>query len=192
MKNKHGQAILLTLSILVLVVGGYTLGGEYLKQRQQRQSLTSRIAETTRTLAQMPPPPEDAGPQLAAAQDNLTAMESTFPDRINSTRTIDAILKLADDTGVKAIPLITQPWSMSKVGEHDYFVMRLNVSVSGSFSGLTAFTGRLENGDFPTLVIEDLAVARDVVPPEGSISEPAMPVSASLDLAIYTRPAPAE
>ena len=50
------------------------------------------------------------------------------------------------------------------------------------------FTDKLENGDFPTLIIEVLSVSRYAEQYEkGAGSELAIPVSASLDLAIYTR-----
>ena len=183
MKNKLLVGL---LCIVLLVVYGFW-GMDYLKQRQQHERLSYQIADATRALAQMPQPPEDLEQQFAAAQANLTAIESNFPSRVNSTRAINAILKLADDVGVKAIPLVTQPWSVEKNGEHDYYVLRLNVSVSGSFSQLEIFTDRLENGEFATLIVEQLSVTRADKSEEENVSDLTIPVSASLDLAIYTR-----
>ena len=183
MKNKLLVGL---LCIVLLAVYGFW-GMDYLKQRQQHERLNYQIADATRALAQMPQPPEDLEQQFAAAQANLTAVESSFPSRVNSTRAINAILKLADDVGVKAIPLVTQPWSVETNGEHDYYVLRLNVSVSGSFSQLEIFTARLENGEFATLIVEQLSVTRADESEEENVSDLTIPVSASLDLAIYTR-----
>lgn len=184
MKNKLLVGL---LCIVLLVVYGFW-GMDYLKQRQQHERLDYQIADATRALAQMPQPSEDLEQHLATAQANLAATETTFPGRVNSTRAINAILKLADEIGVKAIPLVTQPWSVEKNGEHDYYVLRLNVSVSGSFSQLEIFTDRLENGEFATLIVEQLSVARaDLQSEEENVSDLMIPVSASLDLAIYAR-----
>jgi hypothetical protein len=186
MKNK-----LLMVLLFAVLLAVYCLWGlDYMKQRQQQESLSYQIADSTLALAQMPQPAEGLEQRLATAQANLAAAESDFPAQVNSTLAIKAILNLADDIGVKAIPLVTQPWSVEKNGEHNYYVLRLNVSALGSFSSLTKFTEGLENGEFPTLIIENLTASRDAESSEEGISESVMPVSVSLDLAIYTRSPP--
>ena len=183
--------LLIVLLIVALLAGYYLLSTGYLKQRRQHESLDYQIADATRSLAMMPRPPENPEQRLAAAQANLASIESVSPCRVDSTRVINAILELADSLGIKAIPLIIQPWSIKKVGEHDYNVLLLNVSITGSFSRLTEFTERLENSESPMFIIERLSVYRDVGQSvETEDSEVTVPVSASLDLAIYTRSPP--
>ena len=180
--------LLFGLLFIVLLVAYYFLGTDYLRQRQQHERLHAQINDATRVLAQMPPPLTGLEQQLAAAQDNLTAVATAFPSQVNSSRLINTILKLADGAGVKAIPLVTRPWSVENRGEHNYYVLRLNISVRGSFAQLVAFTDKLENGEFPTLIIEGLSVSRYAEQSETGVGyETAIPVSASLDLAIYTR-----
>lgn len=184
MKNK----LLVVLLVIILLVVYYILGTDYLKQRQQHESLSYQIADATRALAQMPQSPTDQEERLAIAQAELNDIENSFPSRVTSTKVINTILKLADDIGVKAIPLVTQSWSVEKIGEHDYSVLRLNVNVSGSFSQLEIFTAELENGELPTLIIEQLRVTgADRQSEEESIPDLTSPVTASLDLAIYVR-----
>ena len=184
MKNK----LLITLLTIILLAVYYLLGMDFMKQRQQHEALTSQIADATQTLAQIPQPPQDLEPRLAAAQSSLAAEQSAFPAMMNSTRTINTILKLADDVGVKAIPLVTQPWSKETIGEHGYHVFRLNVSVEGSFSNLVSFISKLENGEFKTLAVENLNVNRvGEQSEEETATEGTTPVNASLDLVIYTQ-----
>jgi len=180
--------LLITLiTIIVLVVYAY-FGMGYMKQRKEHEVLTSQIIEVTQTLRETPQPPQDLEQRLEAAKASLAVEQSAFPSRMNSTQIINTILKLADVCEVKAIPLVTQPWSIENVGEHGYQVFRLNVAVKGSYSQLVAFVSQLERGEYKTLIVEDLSVTRVTEQSEGeTVTEGTIPVTASLDLAIYTQ-----
>ncbi len=183
------KKLLIALLIVILLVVYYLLGMDYLKQRQQQAALAPQISDVTQVLAQMPEPPQDLEQRLASAQDNLTAEQKAFPGEMNSTRVINTILELADECQVRAIPLVTEPWSAVKIGEHDYHLFRLNVAVEGSYLNLVSFTGKLESEEFETLIVEHLSVTRMAGQSgEGTVPEGNIPVSASLDLAIYTGP----
>ena len=185
MKTKK---LLLILLIIVLLAVYYTLGMDYMKQRQEGKVLSSQIIETTRALAQIPEPPDDLEARLAAAQASLNTARNLLPDRMNSNEIVNNILKLADDIGIKAIPLVTQPWTTEASGEHSYSVFRLNVAITGNFTQLVSFLSKLENGEMETLVVEDLRVTRVDEPSETeSIPEETTIINASLDLAIYTQ-----
>ncbi len=180
--------LLITLLIIILLVVYYLFGMDYMKQRKQHEALTSQITDVSQTLTQIPGPPHDLEQRLAVAHASLDTVKSAFPSKMNSTQIINTILRLADDTEVRAIPLITQPWSIEEVGEHGYYVFRLNVAVQGSFSQVVSFLGKLENGELKTLIVEDLRVTRhSEQSKQGSVPERTMPISASLDLAIYTQ-----
>ena len=178
--------LFITLLIIILLVVYYLLGTGYMKQQKEHEALTSQIADVTQTLREMPKPPQDLEQRLAAAQASLIAEQSAFPDKMNTTQVINSILELADNCEVKAIPLITQPWSIEEVGQHGYYVFRLNVAIEGSLSQLLTFVDELENSEFETLVVEGLKVTRVTEQPEET-AEGTVPVTASLDLAIYAR-----
>jgi hypothetical protein len=55
--------------------------------------------------------------------------------------------------------------------------------IEGSFSQLLTFVGELENGEYETLIIENLIVTRVTGEPE----EGTIPITASVDLTIYTQ-----
>lgn len=179
--------LLITILIILLLVVCYLCGTDYMKQRKEQEVLTAQITDVTQTLAQIPEPPQDLKQRLEIAQASLAAEQSAFHSKMTSTQIINSILKLADGCEVKAIPLVTQPWSVEKVEEHDYHVFRLNVAVGGGFSQLVSFVNKLENGEFKTLIVEDLSVTRvseqseEETVPEGTI----VPITASLNLAIY-------
>ncbi|GAH90623.1 unnamed protein product [marine sediment metagenome] len=101
--------LLITLLIIVLLVAYYLLGMDYMKQRQENDALTSLITDITQILSEMPELPQDLEQRLTAAQASLTAEQNVFLISMNSTEVVDTILKLADGSDVKAIPLATQP-----------------------------------------------------------------------------------
>ncbi len=182
------RKLLLVLLCAVLLVVYYLMGTDYLKQQQEREVLASQIAEATQALAQIPAPPADLEEQLAAAQTSLEGIRNSFPSKLNSTRIINTILKLADEVGVKAIPLITQPWAIESVSDYDYFVFRLNIAVTGTFAQLVSFLNQLENGELETLIVENFRVSR-VTESSGAESTPGdnTQVNASLDIAIHSQ-----
>ena len=182
--------LIITILIIILLVVYYLLGTGYIKQRQEHEALTYQIADVTQTVRELPEPPQDLELQLAAAQASLAAEQNAFPTQMNSTQVINAILELADNCEVKAIPLITQPWSMEAVWEHSYYILRLNVALEGSLAQLITFVSELENGELKTLVVENLSITGFTEPSESeeeSVSEETIIVIASLDLAIYAR-----
>ena len=184
MKGKLPIVIL----IVILSVVYYLFGTDYLNQRKEQKALTSQIAEVTQTLSEMAEPPQNLEQQLEAAEASLVAEQVAFPGKMGTTQVIDTILRLADDCQVKAIPLVTEPWSKENIGQHDYYVFRLNVAVEGSFSQLVYFVKKLENGKFDTLTVENVSLTKLSQQSEDEgVDEETILIIASLDLAIYTQ-----
>lgn len=189
MKSRLAIVIL----VVILVVVYYRLGTDYMNQRQEQEELTSQITEVTQAVGEIPQPTQNLEQLLEAAQANLAVEQSLFPSQVNTTRVIDTILRLAAECEVKAIPLVTDPWSIENIGEHSYYVFRLNVAVEGSFSQFIIFVSKLENGKFDTLIVENISVTRlsqqseEESTEDESVAEETIPIMASLDIAIYTQ-----
>lgn len=187
-----GKLLITLLVIIILVVYAY-FGMDYLKQRREHEALASQIADVSQTLSQMPEPPHDMEQRLADAQSELSAEQSVFPGDMNSTRIIDDILKLADDCGIKVLPLATRPWSIENTGEHSYRVFRLDAAVEGNLPQLVSFLSKLEDGEFKTIIVENLSVTRLTEQSGGETTAGGtIPVTARLALAIYTQPLDSE
>lgn len=183
------RKLLIIILIIVLIVVYSLVGTDYQKQRRQHEALMSQINEVTQTLAQIPSPPADLAPRLISAREGLDAVKNSFPGYTNSTRIINTILRLAERIGVKAIPLITQPWAIESVKDQDYSVFRLNVAVAGTFTQLSSFLSSLEKGKPETLVIEYMSVDRVSEAPEGgSAAVGDIRVNAGLKIAIFASP----
>ncbi len=176
--------------MLVLIVVYYLMVTDYFKQRREIKALAPRTDEAAQILAQIPQFPADLDQRLIEAQSSFTEAQKSFPDILNTTGIINTILRLADDVGIKAIPLITQPWTIENISNHDYSVFRLSVTATGDFTNLGDFINRLETGEPPTLIIESLIVDRltDI-----SVENATTPFEARLEIAVYARsPATAE
>jgi superfamily I DNA and/or RNA helicase len=177
--------LLITVLVLAVLVVYYLLLTDYVKQHRENNTLAYQINEATQMLAQVPTSPADLEQRLKTAQSDYEAEQNSLPERLNTTRTIDFILKLAEAEGVKAIPLITQPWSLERVGSYDYSVFRLDVTASGTYTKLAGFIEQLETSELDTLIIESLSVERAADEPA---EEGTTPVRARLAIAVYARP----
>jgi hypothetical protein len=162
---------------------------DYFKQRQEYRAMASRTEEAAQMLAQIPTFPADLEEKLSDVQSSYKAVQNSFPDQLNTTAIINAILKLADDTGVKAIPLITQPWTPEIINNQDYSVFRLSITASGDFAGLASFVDQLENGEPTTLVIESMLIDQATEITDG---ETVPPCITKLEIAVYSRPLAAD
>ncbi len=162
----------------------YFLGTDYLEQRREVKAMTSRAVEAAQMLAQIPPSPAGLAERLSEAQESYETALGAFPDPISTTGIIDNVLKLADAAGVKAIPLITQPWATEEIGGQEYAVFRLSVTATGNYSNLADFIDRMETDTPPTLVIESMVIERAT-----DTEEQVEPFEAKLELAVYARPA---
>ena len=180
------KKLLIPLLIAVLLVVYYLLGTGYLKLRQDNTALASEITDVTQALAEIPASPADLEQRLATARTSLDATINEFPGKLNTTMIVNNILELADDGGVKAIPLSTQPWAIERYGDYDFYVFRLNLAAMGTSAQLVCFLTQLENGEMPTLIIENLSVNKESeMSVAESISESTTQIEANLDIAVY-------
>jgi hypothetical protein len=185
------RKLLIALLAVVLLAVYYIIGTDYLKQRQEHGELSSLISMEKETLAQIPPQPADLETRLSDAQAGLEEAKSTFPERLNSTRIIDVILKLADNIGVKAIPLLTQPWTTESVEGNDYSLLRLHITATGTFIQISDFLSQLENGEITTLVMEQVAIDSPTTPFGGeAVNDGTIEVNTRLEIAVYSQSPP--
>ncbi len=186
MKTRKLLIVILAVALLAVY---YILGTDYLKQRREHEALASEIAGATQWLAQFPAPPADLEQRLTDAQTSLQTANTTLPERLNSTRIINAVLTLADDVGVKAIPLMTQAWTVESINGVNISVFRLNVAVKGTFLQVSSFLDRLENGECEALAIEYATIDSITDPFGGECVYGDMPeVDTRFQIAVYSQP----
>jgi len=175
--------LLVTSLVVILIMVYAALGMSYLNELKKQEELTAQIAEVNQTISEIPHPPEDLEQQLAEAQSLLTAEQGTFPSEVNTTEFVNTILEVARVCEIKATPMVTQPWAVEMIGKHNYPVLRLTVTVEGNFSQLVTFTSQLEKAGYTTLVMENVSASKS----SGQSEEGSIPITGSLELAIYAR-----
>ena len=185
MKTRRLLIISLVAALLVVY---YLIGTGYLKQRDEKDVMAAQIAETTAALALVPLPPADLDEQLADAEDSLWEVQDTFNIDTNDTRIVNRILRLADEQGVKAIPLSTQNWTLERIFDQDYSVLHIDMEVTGNFTQMVNFLYQLENSEPKTLILEELTVEKTsgCCLSENTIEGP---ITANIRIAVYTLPA---
>ena len=176
--------LLIVMLILVLLAVYYIMGTGYLKQHHNNQTLASRTEEAAQLLAQIPPSPTDLESRLSAAQSSYNKVLNSFPAPWGTTQIINSVLRLADEVSVKAVPLVTQPWTTENISNFNYSVFRLNVTATGEFAKVVDFINQLESSELSTLVIESLRIDRVT---DASLADNSLPFEATLEIIVYAR-----
>ncbi len=179
-----------TLSIflvIVLAAGLIYLGTGYLKARQQQRELAAKLDDSARTLALIPVPQPDLLRQLADAKQANDLARGIWAEKVDTTQVIKSLLSAADEAGVKAIPLTTDEWSTKTIGNSDYRILSIKVSVAGSLANLTDLINRLYGGKFTAMGIETVTLSIGEGH-TGGAGNPTGSVTGTLDLAIYSQP----
>jgi len=180
--NKIAVAIIV---VILLVVYG-VLALDYMKQGPEQDRLLSDIEEIDQSLQELSQPPLSDFEGLASVQADLVAEQGVIPREINSSDVVEEIFILAQAAGVKAIPLVTEPWTEERVGGGTYRIFRISIGVEGTFTQVSNFISRLENGVTCTLSVEELSMAVDGE--EGDISsDGTTPVVAELGLIVLAQ-----
>lgn len=177
-------AVVVVVVILLAVYGVLAL--DYIRQGPEQDRLSSEIAEIDQSLQDISEPPPNNLEELALIEATLAAEQETIPSYVDSTDVIEAILNIGQMTGVKAIPLVTEPWTKERIGDNTYGMFRISVGVEGTFAQISAFINYLETGEFNTLSMERLSVVVD--DEDGEIySGGETPVLVEMDLVVLAQ-----
>jgi hypothetical protein len=169
------------LIVVVLLASYYWLGTGLIKENRRNSSLITDIAGLTAVLHMTPGTTPDLDQRLSVAQAGLAAAENTFAGETDDTRIVNSILRMAEEAGVKVVPISTRPWSIEQISGRDYSVFNLTVSVAGDFQQVQSFIRQLENSEPPTLAVKYLKVDR-------VSADPGAGITADLDIAAYALP----
>jgi hypothetical protein len=165
--------------LILAVLAAYTyLGMGYLTQNGHTKVKLSELSGLRTVLAMIPDIPTDLDQRLAAAKAELAAAESAFAGETDSTVIIDTVLRLAEEAGVKGVPLSSNPWAEEQVSNRNFSVFHVSVQVTGDFQQISNYLELLKNSGLNTMSVEYLKVVR------GS-ADPGAAMIANLDIAVY-------
>jgi hypothetical protein len=152
------SATILAVIAVALLAAYYLLGTGYLRARREAADAASGVTAAMQALAQVPLPPSDTTLRLQTAEMDIAAAVAGFPDPDGLTDIVRDILALAGAAGVRAAPLVTQPWTTENLAGIDVPVLSFTVSADGAYADLRAFLAALEADGPPGLVVGDVTM----------------------------------
>ena len=181
-------AIVIIVVVAMIVYGIFAI--DYIKQGPEQDSLLAEIEDVKHSIQELPEPSQDYIERMEAVSASLDAEYSAITGETNSSDVIENILSVAQDAGVKAIPLVTQPWVDQNVRGTIYRIFRVEVEAYGAYAQVSEFITTLENDNQSTLIVENLSVTIDIEDEEEEegYTGGATPVIAKMILAVYNQP----
>lgn len=175
MKNWKWLVTILVLALLAVYIW---IGAGYFGQKKSLAEHHTELSGLNAALAMMPEISTDLDEKLEAAQAELTETEKLFATEANETEIVDTILQLAEEAGVKGVPLSTQPWVNERISNHDFNVFYLTLEVTGDFQHLQNYLELLENSELTTMAVTYVKATRVSADTDADMT-------ANLDIAVY-------
>ena len=82
---------------------------------------------------------------------------------MNSNDILEKILNLGETHQVTVIPLSSRDWSSTKLGQNEYQIFRMNLSLEGEQGSIVNFLAEMQSELYPTLVLEDVSLTAHVI-----------------------------
>lgn len=200
MLNKVGRlrvkfsAVALAVMAIALV-GHVLLGVTYLQQQREHDALALEIEAAMQALVAY----GDAGSpqgQRTSAEAELVAAQVALPSRLNGPAVVGALIRLAEETGLRVSDVKTVPGREQQVGENTFAALSIHVQIEGTLIALRAFVSKMENGALQASRLDELSITGIGQPPApgaellldepGTVEDPTSLV-ASLDYSVFTR-----
>jgi hypothetical protein len=178
MKTRGWLIFLLVLA--VLAVYSY-MGINYLRENRQTHDLMTEITNLNALLFMTSDFSTDIDQREAAARDKLKTAQSLFTGETDYAVITEKVLRLAEQAGIRAVPLSTQAWARENIADTTLNVFHLSLEATGSYQKLTDFFNLLETSDIETMTLKYLKVGRESV-------EASANLTAELDIALYSLP----
>jgi hypothetical protein len=191
-KKKQKTLVSATALMAVLLVGiivaDVLVWQDHFRNRAEAAALNDQIAAVEQKIIDTPAPPVDLSARLEAAQADLAAAETALPAAINRNDVIDYLIRLANDCGVEAVPLIIDGWAPESPGS-SYSVLKLDVTLTGTLAGVTQMISMLQSSWYQSLTISNLSVSRKGALTSSGFGD-ATPVTAGMNIVIYASSPP--
>lgn len=182
MQNKKEKKTTKPFMIISFLIIGAALiiyvffGTTYTKAQQEQDDINFQIDQLWPMVQQgIPAPSDDQEKRLTAAQSKLDEQRAAFPTKMGSTEIMETLLHLAQQNNV-SLALQTQITSSGSTESSKYHMLYFTVQATGSFNGLLAFVGQLEEGPIQTLSIEQI-----------NLSQTGNSWTATFNMSIYTQ-----
>lgn len=186
----------LALAVMAIaLVGHAVLGRTYLQQQREHDALALEIEGARQALVAY----GDAAShqeQRTSAEAELAAAQAALPSRLNGPGVVGALIRLAEETGLRVSDVKTVPGREQQVGEHTFAALSVHIQIEGTLSALRAFVSKMESGALRAARLDELSITGIAQPPapgaellldEPGTTENPTSLAASLDYSVYAR-----
>ena len=122
--------------------------------------------------------------KLETVKAALASAQVGFPATVDRNEVIDYILRVAGDSGIQILPLVSDGWATQNIGK-EYRVLKLSATAEGRLKDVEKFMTALQEGEYPTLVISEFTVTRKNAAAPGFPGDE-MQVTVGMKIGIYT------
>jgi Tfp pilus assembly protein PilO len=184
--------ILLAIPIIAAIALAGIFYNGYQDVSKEAETLEKKV-QADRTLEQtLSQKARDLAGQIDALNLNVRQLQASLdeaslavPEKMNSNDILEKILKLGREYLVSVIPLNSRDWSTAKIGQHDYQVFRMDLSLEGTQEDIVDFLKEMQSELYPTLVVEDVSLSKSVAP----VTTTPVPSATPTTLRVETLPA---
>jgi hypothetical protein len=146
--------------IVCLLIAFCYLATSYFKVTGLNKSLNTEISRYQQSLSELSVPDSRLPEILKESQRTNQALINSLAGGTESTTdVIDHILKDAEESNVTAIPLTSDNSGKKTIGDTQYNIIPVSLTVSGSFQDIQALLEKLENSvSYPSLILTDFKI----------------------------------
>lgn len=185
-KRLFSPTTIIIAVLLIVIVANIVAWKTSFAKNEEIDNLTGEINRINQEIQKAPLPAADLEVKLEQAQAGLAAAQTAFPTEFNRNDIIDYIIGLARECQVEVLPISSQGWLAEKSGS----VLKLNSTITGTFTRASEFIYKLQHGKYETLVIPEMSFTRQsTTVGTGFFSGDNTPVTVRLSISIYARPA---
>ncbi|MCX8126585.1 MAG: type 4a pilus biogenesis protein PilO [Dehalococcoidia bacterium] len=176
----------LTFCTVLFLVLSFFHWSWYRRDEAAQLTIVSQVAEMRRALAGLPTPEGDLKKELALARERIERVKQALPPDTDSTEIVKRLLELSNQHMLLMAPLLVDAPGTMEVGKHRYGALSLSITVRGYYRNLLDFIKALDDTD-QAVAIESLTVTRATASDTATISEGEFPVTAVIDVVVYSR-----
>jgi hypothetical protein len=182
----YSPTAIITVVLIIIVAASAVIWKNRLDKSAEINSLTAEINQVSQEIQEISPPAPDLEARLAEARSALAAAQTAIPPEFNRNDIIDYIISLSRECQVEVLPLSSQGWLV----ENGYPVLKLDATITGTFTRTNDFISRLQSGKYETLTVPEMSIARQSTGTgAGALSGDETMVATRLSISIYARSA---
>lgn len=133
---------------------------------------------------------------LSIAEAELATLQNAFPSQLKGPETINAVIRLAEESGLTVAEISSVARKDEDRGDHTYSALSIHIQVAGTLGALRGFISKLEIGAIKASRLNKLNISGieelsqedgDLVSPERASADSRYQLIASIEISVFAR-----